>query len=58
MYYHCEICDIIIRYELKDNHFESDCHILFEVFTITRYIVEKPNVDNLTKTIKKYVSTF
>ena len=55
MYYHCKIFYILYRYELKDNHFESDCHKQFEKFTITRYIIEKLDVDNLTKTLKKYV---
>ena len=53
--YHCKICDIIIRCELKDEHLESDCHKHFELFTFTRYIIEKPDVDNLTKTLKNYV---
>ena len=55
MYYHCEICDIINRYELKVKRLKSDCPKHFELFTITRYIIEKPDVDNLTKTLKKYV---
>ena len=40
----------MIRYELKDEHSESDCHKHFELFTITIYIIEKPDVDNLTNT--------
>ena len=55
MYYHCEICAITIRFELKDKQLESDCHKHFELFTITKYIIGKPDVDNLNKIPKEYV---
>ena len=55
MYYQCEICDKIIRYETRDKHFEINYHKFFEQFTIMRYIVENPNINNLSEILKNYV---
>ena len=55
MYYHCEMCVKKIRYETKDKHFKSNYHKIFDQLTIMRYIVENPNISNLSEIMKKYV---
>ena len=55
MTYHCKLCDKLLRYEIKDEHFKSNCHKFFELFTITRYFVGNPNFINLSDIMKKYV---
>ena len=55
MTYHCKVCDKIIRYEIKDKHFKSNCLNFFDQFTITRYIVGNPNINNLSELMKKYI---
>ena len=55
MTYHCKPCDKIFRHEVKDEHFKSNCNNLFDQFTITRFIVENPNIINLSEIMKKYV---
>ena len=45
----------MISYEKEDKHFRSICHKLFDQFTITRYLVENPNIKNLSEIMKKYV---
>ena len=52
---HCESCDKIIKHEIKDKQIETNCHIFYDQFTITRYIVENPNIKNLSQIMKKYV---
>ena len=47
--------DKIIKQEINDKHFESDCHKLYNQFTIKRYIVENPNYNKFSGIIKKYV---
>ena len=51
---HCEICNQIKRYQKKDRLFKSNYHKFFEQLTITRYIIENTNINNLTEIIKKY----
>ena len=55
MTYHCKLCDNKSRYEIKDKPFKSNCHKFFDQFTIARYIVENPNIINLSEKKNKYV---
>ena len=40
MTYPCESCDKVIKHEIKDKHFENNCRIFYDQFTIMRYVVE------------------
>ena len=43
----------MIRYEKKDKQFKSQFQKLFDLFTITKYIVENSNIKNLCELMKK-----
>ena len=51
----CKSCDKIIKHEIKDQQFESNCHEFYDQFTITRYIVQIPNNIILSEKMKNYV---
>ena len=49
MFNHCEKFDKIMRYEIKDKHFDGNGRKFYSQFIITKDIIETPNVDQLTK---------
>ena len=55
MIYLCKSFDKIFKDEIEEKYFESKCHKFFDEFTITRYIVENPNINIFSDKMKKYV---
>ena len=57
-YYHCEICDMVIKPKSKSRHFKSNNHKNLAKHKHIKLTIDNPNLDDIDKIIYDYINEY